>query len=132
MKENKEYFVCSIGEPDKNYDDENLRRCMLNLGYTLHKNCKQRGAINDIGKNDILLLKYQKHIIGYGKAVGGVDEIQNEDWKYIVRVNNWIIGNTTPIKGIKDAQDGGSNYSAVKKVANEFAIAKMEEIGLLI
>lgn len=127
------YFICSIGQPGSDYDDENLRRCMVNTCFVLHDANIQKGTIREIKQNDILILKYKGVLIGYGRATGGVTEdnnvAQGSGWKWAVKVNLWIIGNQTDKTGVKDAQESGTNYDTVKKVNKEYAFSKINEIG---
>ena len=124
----RNYYVCSIGQPGQGYDDENLRRCVINSCFVLHEDAKQKGCINEIKENDILILKYQHQFIGYGISCGSVKKI-GTGWSLQVRVNSWIMGNQVYKYGIKDAQEKGSAYDAVKKVDRIFALQKIEEIG---
>lgn len=132
---NRNYFVCSIGAPNEKYSDENLRRCIDNKCFVLSEGSAQKGAINDIKPDDLLLLKYDKHFVAYGKAISNR---KNEDisngygWSLKIDVNCWIVGNKASISGIKNAQDGGSNYATVRKIERAFALQKIEEIGLML
>lgn len=124
----RSYYICSIGQPGQGYDDENLRRCIVSNCFVLHEDAKQKGCINDIEIDDILILKYQNELIGYGRATNPVISV-GTGWSLQVSVNLWIMGNHVHKYGIKDAQQAGSNYDAVKKVDRDFALQKMEEIG---
>ncbi len=127
------YFVCSIGQSGEGYDDENLRRCIMDKGYRLNLGCTQRGPIDDIQTGDILILKYKDELIGYGRATNKVQEEQettaNQGWVFIVPVMLWITGSRVLRYGIQDAQLSGSPYDAVKEVQRSFALEKIEDIG---
>lgn len=125
----RNYYVCSIGQPGKGYDDENLRRCILNKAFVLHENAKQKGCIKDINADDILILKYKNEFIGYGRSIASVKSI-GSGWSLHVAVNLWIMGNHVRKYGIKKAQKSGTAYDAVKKIDRNFALNKIEEIGL--
>lgn len=130
----RNYYVCSVGEPGADYTDENLLRCILNNCFVLYETTRMKGAINEIKVDDILILKYKNHFIGYGRAVSKLltDKILAENgdmWNQRIDVNTWIIGNKTHKYGIKWAQESGTSYDTVKKVDREFAISKIEEIG---
>ncbi len=45
---NRNYFACSVGEPNKDYSDWNLKNCIDNQCFILHENTKQKGDIADI------------------------------------------------------------------------------------
>jgi len=125
----RNYYICSIGQPDQGYDDENLRRCIANKCFVLHEDAKQRGCIKAIEPNDILILKYKHELIGYGRATSRLEE-QGTGWCMRVAVNQWIMGAPVPTAGIQKAQEEGGPYAAVKKVERTFALEKIEEIGL--
>ncbi|WCL80887.1 hypothetical protein PPO43_13000 [Saprospira sp. CCB-QB6] len=129
MKRN--YFICSVGDPEKSYDLENLNRCILKCCFVLHAANSQKGSITEIQNGDILILKFREHFIAYGRAISSLktDTDLGEGWNHVIDVNLWIVGNHSHRYGIKDAQQGGNNYSTVKKVSKEFALSKMEEIG---
>jgi len=124
----RSYYICSIGQPGEGYDDENLRRCIVKNCFVLHENAKQKGSINEIKSDDILILKYRRAFIGYGRATNPVETV-GTGWSLQVSVNLWIMGKHTDKYGIQDAQQGGSNYDAVKKIDRDFALQKIEEIG---
>jgi len=124
----RNYYVCSIGQPGQGYDDENLRRCILHNAFVLHEGAKQKGCINEINADDILILKYQNEFIGYGRSIGDVEH-RGTGWSLYVDVNLWIMGNHVHKYGIQKAQKSGTAYDAVKKVDRDFALQKMEEIG---
>ncbi len=129
----RNYFICSVGQPDKDYDTENLTRCILNNCFVLNEYNKQKGSISEIKEGDILILKYKEHFIGYGKAISTLqtdrDLSEGDEWNWRIDVNLWITGNHIYRYGIKWAQESGSSYDTVKKVSREFALQKMEEIG---
>ena len=123
------YYICSVGEPGKNYDDENVRRCIIESGFFIHPDCKQKGNIEDISEGDVLILKYKSHFFAYGRAMDSVQKIKDEGWNWKVPVNGWITGSNVYKYGIKDAQIEGSNYATIKPVEKEFAIKKIKQIG---
>jgi len=127
------YYVCSIGRPGEGYDDENLRRCLMDRGFRLHKGCAQRGPIADIQSGDLLILKYQDGFIAYGRATAQVEEeaetVTNGGWIFKVPVALWITGKKISKYGIQDAQISGAPFDAVKEVSRTFALEKIEEIG---
>jgi hypothetical protein len=129
----RNYFICSVGQPDKDYDAENLTRCITNSCFVLNEYNKHKGCINEIKEGDLLILKYSHHFIGYGRAIASLqqdkDLSNNEDWTWRIDVSSWIIGNQIHKYGIQDATDGGSPYDTVKSVSRDFALKKIEEIG---
>ena len=130
----KNYFICSVGDPKATeaYDEENLERCLQNNCFVLIPTGRQ-GAIAQIKVGDILLLKYRKGLIAYGRAVSTLltdkDMSDGEGWDNRIDVNCWIKGNHVSYEGIADAQIGGTNYDTVKKVKEEFATDKIRKIS---
>jgi len=127
----RKYFICSLGEPGKGYDDKVLRLCMVYSCYVLHNTAKNKGVIREIKEGDILILKYHTNLIGYGRAISSCNENNDleEGWSWTVPVSKWIMGTHVGRYGIKDAQLTGSAYDAVKEVDRNFALGKLEEIG---
>lgn len=125
------YYVCSVGEPGKEYDDANLIRCINNCCFVLHSANSQKGSYKEIKDNDVLLLKYKGKIIAYGRATSDwIDNPSIDDgWRITIPVNVWIVGNPISNYGIKNAQKYGSPYATVKNVTKEFALEKMNQIG---
>jgi hypothetical protein len=127
----RKYFICSVGEPGKGYDDSILRLCMVHSCFVLHKSTKNKGSIHEIEPGDILVLKYQTNFVGYGRAISGLDTNHDlgDGWSWTVRVNTWIMGSHVGRYGIKEAQKSGTAYDTVKIVDRGFALGKLEEIG---
>lgn len=124
------YFICSIGEPGKKYADENLRRCIIESAYFMHVNCNQKGQIEQIKEDDVLILKYQDHFFAYGRASGPMLNESSNGWGLKVPVEGWITGNRIHKKGVQAAQVEGNNYGTVKKVERTFARNKISAIGV--
>lgn len=123
------YYIYSIGEPGEDYDTENLGRCILNSSFYLHTGSKQKGAIDSIEPDDILILKYQHIFIAYGRVESGAEYGEGEGWTIKVPVAGWISGHAASKYGIKDAQIDGNNFQTIKEVARDFARSKIAEIG---
>jgi hypothetical protein len=129
----RNYYVCSVGAPSEDYDNEYLLRCITKNCFVLHESNIHKGCISEITKNDILLLKYKEHLIAYGRVVSPLSKDQDisegDGWCWTVQVNTWIVGNHAHRYGIGAAQESGSTYDTVKKVDREFALDKIEKIG---
>ena len=119
------YYVCSVGEPNKSYADENMRRCIVESGFFVHPDCKQQGNLNDITCGDVLILKYDHHFFAYGRAMGPVEKLDREHWGLKVPVNGWITGKNVYKYGIQNAQLEGNNYATVRPVEEQFATDKI-------
>ncbi|MCH7411105.1 AAA family ATPase [Belliella sp. DSM 111904] len=129
----KRFFVCSVGQPGKGYDSDNLKRIIINKAFILYENTSQKGVYNEIKPNDILLLKYQNKLIAYGLASGNHQKPLSgwnlysplEDWFFHDNLNTEIgVG----FKGLQGYTIGGGQYGTVKEVYSSFGLAKMEEI----
>ncbi|WCE30815.1 hypothetical protein [Vibrio sp. SCSIO 43137] len=131
MKGNmSKYYICSIGEPGSDYDDDNLRRCIIGSAYYMHQNCTQRGQIDKIKEDDVLILKYQNSFFAYGRASGPMIDEGTGGWCLKVPVEGWITGKRTSKYGIQSAQLEGNSYETVKSVERAFAREKISEIGV--
>lgn len=134
MTMEKKYFICSVGDPTATeaYDKENFERCLQNNCFVLIPTGRQ-GAIDQIKVGDILLLKYRKGVIAYGRAVSTLltdkDMSDDEGWDNRIDVNCWIKGNHISYEGITGAQIGGTNFDTVKRVTEEFATDKIRKIA---
>lgn len=130
----RNYFVVSVGEPGKNYDTENLTRCILNNCFVLNRDTIQKGSIEEIKEDDLLILKYKDHFVGYGRAksilLTDKDLSEGELWNQRIDMHSWVIGNHIHKYGIQGATETGSGqFATVKKVNRDFALQKIEEIG---
>ena len=91
----------------------------------------RQGAIYDIKVGDILLLKYRKHLIAYGRATSALlTDKDMDDWDHRIDIQIWIKGNSVSFEGIKDAQIGGTNHDTVKKVKVKTAIQDINYIEI--
>ncbi|CAK2409769.1 hypothetical protein VCRA2114E327_140079 [Vibrio crassostreae] len=124
------YYICSLGEPGRDYDEDNFRRCILDSGFYMHTNCTQRGPIEQIEADDVLILKYRDHFFAYGRASSSLVETSNGGWDIFVPVEGWITGKNVHKYGIQSAQVEGNNYGTVKLVERDFARRKIAEIGV--
>ena len=129
------YYTCILGKIDieDEYPELNLAMCIRNNVFLIHQGAGNKGAIEYIEEGDILILQYNNHYIAYGKAISGLDKTidYGDGWNHSVKVNRWITGASVHKYGIKGAQEGGSIQYIVKKVNKDFALGKLEEIGLL-
>lgn len=127
------YYVCSVGAPGEKYDGENLLRCIVNKCFVLHKDAVNPGLTDQIKPGDVLILKYNHHFIGYGPATSSLrtdkDLSEGDGWHLRVDVAYWIITNPTHKYGISNAQSGGGPYDVIKRVEEEFARVKIQQMG---
>lgn len=129
-----QFFVGSIGRPGEDYVEENFDRIFENKGFVLHNNTKQKGSFHDIEPGDILLLKYNRMLIAYGK-VTEVKITDDEEWNHWAYVEKWFQYNAENPRegvsryGIDDSTLTGGKYGTVKAVNLKFAMDKLSEIN---
>lgn len=133
----RRFFVCSVGEPGKGYDEENLKRCKDNNGHFMHCDTKHKGVFDSISMHDIAFLRYSNGcLIAYGE-VTRTDTSDNDmlgEWNYAIYVDKWYYHNDSNIKkgisryGVQEATVAGDQFATVKEIKADFGIQKMEEI----
>jgi len=129
----RRFYACSVGEPEKGYDEENLERIIHNNAFILHGETKQKGVYSEIKPSDILILKYKKKFIAFGEALE-LKKIEGHDWNLFAPVKHWYFkdpNNTsigTDTYGIGESTDGGGMYGTVKELNASFALIKIKEI----
>jgi DNA polymerase III delta prime subunit len=130
----RSFFVCSAGNPDKDYTPENFERIISRKGFVLHENTNQPGTYKDIKPNDILILKHQRNFVAYGE-VTKTEITDEEEFNHWAFVKEWNLHDPNdaasgiPRYGIDDATDGGGKYGTVKTVNSSFALSKISEIN---
>lgn len=128
------FFTCSVGKPNADYVEDNLRRIIDNKGFVLHNDTLQKGTFNDIETNDILLLRYNKMFIAYGR-VSKIEISDDEEWNHWAFVEEWNFYNDKNPKtgidryGVDDNTIGGGKYGTVKTISNNFGFEKITEIN---
>lgn len=131
----RKFYVCSVGQPGKGYDDINFQRIISNKAFVLHENAPQKGVYEQIRRNDILLLKYNNHLVAYGESLG--NQISNEEeWNLTSPVHEWNFHDSNNLKqgvsnyGIGDnTLPGAGQMGVVKEVNIKFAINKINIIN---
>lgn len=135
---NRNFFICSAGEKNKAYGDENLENCINNKAHIMYRDIAQKGVFNLIKPKDILFLKYNGRLIAYGSSTGRDDsEKQDSDgWDFYAYVEEWFFyDNKSPRNGVsnegvsKYTKEGSGKYGTVKEIELLYAIRKMEEIN---
>lgn len=130
----RKFFVCSVGQPGKGYDFENLQRIVKEQAFILHEDTKQKGTYDKIRPNDVLILKYQNKLIAYGLATGN-HKAEVEEWNLYSSVQEWVFhidsNHESGISGYGLQSDtiGGGQYGTVKEVNSKFGIDKMGQIN---
>jgi 5-methylcytosine-specific restriction protein B len=130
----RKFFACSVGEPGKDYVDENLNRIIQRKAFILHEDTIQKGVYEDIKLGDILFLKYNNNFIGFGETTG-INISDDEEWNLYAPVTEWVFKNPKQPKegvssyGIGRNTDRGGVYGTVKELSQKFSIEKMKEIN---
>lgn len=131
---NRKYFACSVGEPGKGYDDENLDRIIENSAFILHEDTVQKGLYSQISPGDILILKYKKMLIAYGETLGR-HQSEDKEWNLMAPVKKWyFFDKGNPKSGIhyygimEGTLIGSGQMGTVKGLETNFAIASLKQI----
>lgn len=128
------FYVCSVGDPTKDYARENLNRIIHNSAFILHKDAKQKGVYKEIAPGSIVLLKFDKRLVAYGKAKEN-RITDDEDWNLWTGIEEWFFKNPdnveegVPITGIATDTVSGGAYGTVKEVSTNFGWQKLQEIN---
>lgn len=134
---NRKFFICSVGQRGSDYEDDNLTRCIDNVGHFMHKNTTQKGVFEKVEANDIVFLKYRDRLISYGKVCDKAWEKTKElgDWCYAIYVDEWIFFDKKDVTiGVSNSGvtfytlAGAGQMGTVKEVSHEYALKKMKEI----
>lgn len=128
------FYACSVGQPDKGYDEENLKRIISKNAFILHEDTNQKGVYENIAAGDILLLKFRNNFIAYGEATGR--EITNEEgWNLTAPVIEWYFKDPKNPKvgegtyGIQENTiEGAGQMGTVKEIDEKFGIEKLKNI----
>jgi hypothetical protein len=130
----RRFFACSVGEPGKGYDEENLQRIIDNKAFVLHRDTIQKGVYEEIAPGDILLLKYRNGFVAYGETTGKVTTADPE-WNLTAPVKEWFFKNEknpaigVSAYGIQDSTLAGSGQmGTVKEIDEKFGLEKLKEI----
>lgn len=128
------FHVCSVGDPTQDYARENLNRIIHNSAFILHKDAKQKGVYKEIEPGSIVLLKFDKRLVAYGKAQEN-RITDDEDWNLWTAIEEWFFKNYdnieegVPITGIATDTVAGGVYGTFKEVSTEFGWQRLQEIN---
>lgn len=131
----RKFFACSVGEPTKGYDEENLRQIIEKKAFILHEDAIQKGVYEEIGNGDIILLKYRKNFVAYGET-SGRETTEDEEWNLTAPVIEWHFKDPNdPSVGVRtygiqwNTFEGAGQMGTVKEIDETFAINKIKEIN---
>ena len=126
---NRKYYLCSLGVPNEGYDNQNIIECMISSCYFFGKNLsekQEKGEIEKIKEDDLLLLYYKADIVSYGLATSKLEEKKLEEkFNFYIKIKSWKTGVPVTISNDFD------HKKAVVKVDRSFALEKIEEMKLI-
>lgn len=127
------FFTCSVGKPDADYTEANLDRIIQRKGFVLHKDTQQKGTFEEISSGDVLILRYNRMFIAYGR-VQEVIITDDDEWNHWAFVDEWYFYNKSNPRdgvsryGVDDNTTGGGKYGTVKTIEFDFGISKIKQI----
>ena len=132
----RRFFVCSAGQPGKEYGDKNFKCCLNDKAHYTHKHVKQLGCFYKIKKGDIAILKYKDCLVAYGEVefTDDTDSPELEEWSYVVYIKDWIsFDKQDPTRGVSKYGIGsetieGSPHATIKEVSFAYGKQKINEI----
>lgn len=135
---NRKFFIGSVGEPNKDYTEENRIRCISLNAHVMHKDTTQKGVFDRVEKGDICFLKYNKQLIAFGEVKE--KEVSNDktldDWTYLVKVNKWFFyDEEKKTKGVnyygisEHTMSGAGQMGTIKEIDFEYGLSKIKEIA---
>lgn len=134
-----QFFVCSAGQPGKEYTEGNFQKCIEQKAHIMHEGTKSdlRGDFDAVQENDVILLKYDGKIVAWGKTTGTVapNDGTEEGWNNKIYVDEWHFYSDDHIGGpgiygIKSACVTGTiNYAVVRQVTPKWAISKLKDFS---
>lgn len=130
----RSFFACSVGEPGKNYDEQNMKRVIDNKAFILHKDNIQKGVYEKIKPGDILLLKYRNNFVAFAESLG--KKISSDpEWNITAPVVEWHFKDSKNLSagvetyGIQlNTLEGAGQMGTVKEIQEKFALEKLESI----
>ena len=133
---NRRFFIASVGEPKKGYDEDNLKRCIQFNCHAMHQDTRQKGVFNDVAENSICFLKFKNNLIAYGEVqeTSTKSDTQLGEWNWIIRVKEWVFydkgekRNGVSNYGVSDKVLGGSQMATIKEINQKYGLEKMKEI----
>jgi len=133
----RNFFIGSVGEPTRGYDEVNLERCIKYKCHAMHQNTTQKGVFSKITHGSILFLKFKRQLVAYGEVVNYSTEENEElsEWNYVAYVKEWIWHDKLdPQKGISNygvgeaTKPGAGGQATIKEIEQAFALQKMKEV----
>lgn len=133
----RQFFICSVGQPGKDYVEENLQRIISEKAFFMHEDTTQKGLFENINCEDILILKYNSNYIAYGESAGTKIVTDEYGWIYCSPVKEWNFFNKNNNKngvnsyGVQwETIEGSGQMATVKGITREFGFLKIKEINI--
>lgn len=130
-----DYFVCTYGNFEGKTDI--LEESLKEGKYILHNEARYPSAMDYVKSGDVLLLSINHVIVAYGIAKGVVRRVDDNDWRFRVDVEKWVLFdegnhlNGVSSCGVSWATVIGGAMSVVRKVKSEWAVEKLFYMGKL-
>lgn len=132
----RSFYICSVGEPDKDYVEGNLERIIADSTFYMHEDTTQKGLYSVIKSGDILILKYDSNYIAYGESLGNEIITDNNGWIYTSPVKKWYFFDEKNLKkgvlsyGVqRETLPGSGQMGTVKGITSKFGLIKIKEIS---
>jgi len=132
----RRFFICSVGEPGKDYIEDNFQRIVSESAFYMHEDTTQKGLYNEIQPGDILILKYNSNYVAYGETTGIRTVENNSGWIFSSPVKTWyFFDNDNYKKGVNsygvswETLAGSGQMGTVKGITPEFGFLKVGEIS---
>ena len=135
---NRKFFIGSVGEPNKDYTEENRKRCISLQAHVMHKDTFQKGVFEKVNIGDICFLKYNSQLIAFGEVNERVISTDNslDGWTYLIKVNQWFFYDEKEKKkgvnnyGISNhTLSGAGQMGTIKEIDSDYGLLKMKEIS---
>ena len=131
------FFICSVGEANKDYDDENFERCIKYNGHFMHNSTTHKGVYDDVKKGDVVLMKFKNNLNAFGevKKTENTENAELGDWNYAIYVDKWYFydekekSKGVSRRGVQGATIAGDQYATIKQISKDYAMDKIARIG---
>lgn len=131
------FYICSVGEADKDYAKENFERCIKYNGHFMHNSTTHKGAYDDVKMGDVVFMKYENKLNAFGevKKTENTENAELGDWNYAIYVDKWYFydekekSKGVSRSGVQGATIAGDQFATIKQIREGYALGKIAEIG---
>lgn len=133
----RRFFICSVGEYNSDYEEDNLHRCETCSGHFMHRDTKHKGLFHEVSTGDIVFLKFRRKLVAYGEVKGCFDDDTIPElgtWTHRILVKRWVWNkpddHTVGVSryGVGEHTIGGDQFATVKEISEYLALDKAREI----